>query len=227
MTVLLIVTTGLIACVLIVNRPMKNQSKRPVDVLFVGPSESSKSFETSSESAKLFFDRIEIAQLKADQGQLDDAITNLNAALPYSKFKFTEANFIAAVQQLYPGKSFSVSGIVGQLDTNGKLCQSSIATPKEVGEQYMRAAIATGGFIHKICDDNWSDGLASIATTIGSRIKSFRLKALPITGSIKVTLLGKVVTDWTYDKASNSIVIGNTGDIPPGSKLAISYEANG
>ena len=33
--------------------------------------------------------------------------------------------------------------------------------------------------------------------------------------------------DWTYDKASNSIVIGNTGDIPPGSKLAISYEANG
>jgi hypothetical protein len=95
---------------------------------------------------------------------------------------------------------------------------------QKIGNRVRALADATGGKKGSICG-NFSDELAAIAAQIVQLSTKFSLgNKKPIPASIVVSVNGAVVTDWTYESSSNSIVFINGYAPPQGSVINVTFD---
>ncbi len=95
-----------------------------------------------------------------------------------------------------------------------------------VGTRYIELARQLGGHVEDICDlGNFGTMLENSLGNLLLPLTSFPLSAHPRDPSaIVVTVNGAVVTNWSYDAASNRIVFPADAVPPPGSHITAKYE---
>lgn len=112
-----------------------------------------------------------------------------------------------------------IASIVGDLPDG---CSTA-----EPGTGYAEAAIATGGMLLSICEDEWSSYLEDFTTLVSQEPSgTFLLTYEPETDSLIVSVNGVASTSgWTYDAALNAVVF-DEGQWPAGGdEIVLDYVA--
>lgn len=98
----------------------------------------------------------------------------------------------------------------------------------EAGRGYDTPVTETGGLFLSICDDDWGDGVAALATATTSEfLTRFPLSATPIPSSLVVEIAGIETTDWVYDEEGNEVMFTATSAPETGEMLSIHYDVAG
>jgi hypothetical protein len=105
------------------------------------------------------------------------------------------------------------------------------------GSRYLEVNAAVGGFTTSVCGTDWPDTLEALGLESASLQRSFALSAVPVVGTIEVSVLGVDgyrlafaeydpigdTGDWTYDPVDNTVTF--LAYVPAsGSQVEISYE---
>ncbi len=92
------------------------------------------------------------------------------------------------------------------------------------GDGYLEAALATGGLIGSICDEDWGDMLGRVGLRAAGLLDSFQLFDTPLVNTLKVTVDRRVVTDWDYFEVDNSIRFNSLETMPrPGDEIVVEF----
>jgi hypothetical protein len=140
-----------------------------------------------------------------------------------TNYKYTHTDFINYATSVKGQGNFAVTAITGTKGDDGLICTSAHSKPTEEGTQYINAAKGTGGKVQSICDTNWSTTLAEIGQDLTAQISQIRLTKVPVAGSIKVSVNGKLVTNWEYAAANQSIKFLASSTPPPGAAISVTY----
>jgi len=91
------------------------------------------------------------------------------------------------------------------------------------GSGYWDMTQRYNGAWYSICATDWGNQMQSLANTVTTR-KSFELEEPdPIENTILVSVNGQMVSEWSYDMNSNSVVF-NDGSLPePNQTIIIEY----
>lgn len=112
-----------------------------------------------------------------------------------------------------------IAAIVGELPEG--------CTGAEPGIGYAEAAIATGGMLLSICEDEWSSYLEDFSDLVSQEPSgTFLLGYEPEPDSLEVSLDGVEWTSgWTYDAALNAVIFDEGAWPPGGAEVGLSYVA--
>lgn len=95
--------------------------------------------------------------------------------------------------------------------------------PIEFGSGYYDMTQRYGGDWYSICAADWGQQMQDLANTVTTR-KSFELEEPdPIEMTISVYVNGQLVTGWTYDSSSNSIIFNDDAIPTPNQTITIDY----
>jgi hypothetical protein len=129
-----------------------------------------------------------------------------------------------------------LNNITGSAPNDKKYSVNTISVPdqaclnqifngaQKIGNRVRALADATGGRKGSICG-NFADELSALAQTIVQLSTKFNLgNKKPIPSTIVVRVNGLVVTDWSYESSSNSIVFINGYAPPQGSSINVTFD---
>lgn len=92
------------------------------------------------------------------------------------------------------------------------------------GDGYLEAALATGGLIGSICEEDWGDMLGRVGLRAAGLLDSFQLLDIPLVDTLRVTVDSRLVTDWDYFEVDNSIRFNSLETMPrPGDEIVIEF----
>lgn len=138
------------------------------------------------------------------------------------------ANFFQNIKGFFNANLMHIHAIVGP--SGGCSSNSGDAV---AGHRYMDLANATGGNIISICEQDFSQGLASIGEIAFGLKVQFFLSRVPVPSTIEVKVNGTPcnptsggVTNWSYDTNSNAIVFNEDGGCmpDPGDGIWVHYD---
>ncbi|MCA9565522.1 MAG: hypothetical protein KC561_18620, partial [Myxococcales bacterium] len=96
----------------------------------------------------------------------------------------------------------------------------------EAGNRYLDLAAATGGVAGSICDTSFATSLNNIGNrAFGLRIQFFLDRDADGDTVVVRNGNGQVMTGWTYDEESNSIVFSEGTTPSPGTDFSVDYTA--
>jgi len=142
------------------------------------------------------------------------------------------------VGQLTPTTSYVsfLDALTGSSASNRRYSVNTISVPdqaclnsiyngaQKIGTRVRELATLTGGMNASICGD-FADELADIASTIVNASLTFSLgNKKPIPSTIVVRINGQVITDWSYDAATNTIRFINGYAPPQGSSFLVTFD---
>lgn len=94
------------------------------------------------------------------------------------------------------------------------------------GAVYIDAALASGGSLVELCQEDWGPGFAALAGVSAASAEgslSRALEQVPLPSSIEVTVDGTRFTGWTYNGETNAIDFLESEAPPAGSAVIIDY----
>jgi len=91
------------------------------------------------------------------------------------------------------------------------------------GKQYMALSNLTGGIKTHICNANWQSVFTQLGKEATSATNKMLLTKTAKAGTIKVTVNGKPVTNFTYDAKVNQVILGQPYP-PNGAQVKICYQ---
>ncbi len=94
------------------------------------------------------------------------------------------------------------------------------------GAVYIDAALASGGLLVELCQDDWGPGFAALAGVSAASAEgalSRDLEQVPLPSSIEVTVDGAAFAGWTYNEDTNTIEFLETEAPAAGSEVTIDY----
>lgn len=100
---------------------------------------------------------------------------------------------------------------------------SSSGNSAEYGRGYYEAVADTGGLFLSICS-NWATNVSALADASITET-TFALSHTPDASTIVVEVNGAVERHWTYDSASNAVVLDDGSAAEGGDTIAITYSA--
>jgi hypothetical protein len=106
----------------------------------------------------------------------------------------------------------TVNGILGD----------GCSTASGNGDRYNEVIRATGGLTLSICTSDWDELLKTLAENTFGYTRHFPLSGVP-EGAVQVTVNGKAVNGWSYDKARNEVVFDETATPGPGTLVQVTY----
>ena len=117
--------------------------------------------------------------------------------------------------------NFTLHGVVGLRD------RGCVA---DVGNEYIEGATETNGSLLHICDHDWGRVLDVLVESTVSQIeRTFVLNGAPVDGSIAVYQdVGgqrQPIDQWSYDEGTKTITIADEVDLPAGTTIIITYDA--
>lgn len=123
---------------------------------------------------------------------------------------------VAKMQEYAP--SIGITSIVGDVPDG---CET--AAP---GTGYVEAALATGGAILSICNEDWSSYFATIASLSAfGQTDTFVLTSIPDPATLVVWVDGaQVTTGWTYDATWNAVHFDAASVPAPGVQVQAAYD---
>lgn len=91
------------------------------------------------------------------------------------------------------------------------------------GSGYIEAAIATGGSIQSICDEDWTLALYRLGLTSAGLLERFELSSPPFEGSITVRVERTEINSWTYDPILGAVLFAPNAIPNAGEHIVITY----
>ena len=85
---------------------------------------------------------------------------------------------------------------------------------------------ATGGVFLSICDDWMSSSNLALLAEASIKQESFTLSRSPVASSIEVAVNSQPITDFSYDAAENTVIIGEAEIPEEGYTVDITYSAH-
>jgi hypothetical protein len=94
----------------------------------------------------------------------------------------------------------------------------------EDGNAYESVALSSGGAAGDYCDGDWAPAFLDFADfpNVDGSV-AFTLAATPVESTIEVTVDGAAWPDWTWDAASNSVIVGATDPPALGAEVTVTY----
>jgi hypothetical protein len=122
-------------------------------------------------------------------------------------------HYVERIQRVAP--TAAIVAIVGDLPDG---CSTAMA-----GTGYVEAALASGGTALSICSGDWGRYFASIGGLVhGEAGDRFVLSEQPEPDSIQVDVDGEIWTGWSYEEATNEVVLGSRPE--PLALITIRYD---
>ncbi|MCO4769112.1 MAG: hypothetical protein KDA24_03725 [Deltaproteobacteria bacterium] len=92
------------------------------------------------------------------------------------------------------------------------------------GDGYLEAALATGGTIGSICEEDWGDLLGRVGLRAAGLLDAFELTEVPHLETLTVRVNTNTVWDWEYYEVDNTIRFTKLDTLPrPGDRIEIEY----
>ena len=115
---------------------------------------------------------------------------------------------------------FDMQVVAPDIILNGVIGQGGCAAD---GGQYHDAIAATGGVDLDICDTDWGEFVLDILGTV-TLLSSFPLEAVPVPDTLVVTVNGEAGVGWSWDPASNDIVVPPEFVPPEEALIEVAYD---
>ena len=92
------------------------------------------------------------------------------------------------------------------------------------GDGYIEAALATGGSVQSICEEDWTSSLYRLGTTSAGLLESFELAALPNVDTIEVRVEGSTSDEWSYEPGLGAVLFQPHSIPEAGEDIVITYQ---